>query len=1260
VLWLRYWALPHVDQYRDTIVSSLEKASGMAVSAKAIRGGWEGLRPRVSLEGFAMADRRGKVALAFERAEVTVSWWSLLVGQVRFHDVDFYKPALALRRGADGLIYLADKPMNTAGPDDGAFTEWLLAQPRLGIHGAVLAWRDEKSGAPEIELTDVEIAVRKEHGRHLAALTATPPRELSGRIDMRAEVFLTREGKRWQAQGDVYVEGRNADLAKLRAHLPVPETLRTGVGSLRVWARFTHEGLQEVVADLNMRDARGQFASDVLPLELASISGRARYKVERDGFSFATQGLRFRLASGLEVRPGNFFIARSEPAGALAKGEIRADGIDLKIAATLLDYFPVPRDLKAHALRYAPRGRISEAHIAWTGGGGAPVKTYALKGRFDELSVNAVDSFPGLSGLTGHIEGTEAGGIVVLASKGFTFEQQNLFRAPLAVDSLDAKATWKHVGNALEVTISDAVFANADAEGRFAGTWRSLPEAKERSPGLVDIKGTLARAVASRLANYLPNRVAATRDWLDRAVESGTGNNIAFALKGDLWHFPFGNDDAQGLFLLEGDIHGARLNYHPDWPPVDDIEGHFRFQNRSMEIRTDRAAIFASRATEVSAVVADFGAKPPVLVLKGDIDTTGADTVRFLRESPLVNGPGAFTRAVAIEGPGRLKLQLIYPLWGTDPLRVIGDYTFAGATASVAKTLAMRDVRGKLSFTERGVRAPEITGTLFGKPATLTMATQPDGQVVTQIDGKADAAAMADYVPEAIVARLAGTTDWKARVVSGKQGTELTVTSDLKGLASSLPEPLAKASADARAFTLTMSRLGAESEATTVTIAERIHGRFTRAGTPGAEHWQAAVKFGAPVSSEPVRDGLWLYGALPTLDVDAWQAVFAASRDASGAAPPPGRMELRGVDMNLGSARYWGRDFHNMRAQLERSGSQWTGKLESPLVAGEVQWSWAGKGRMVAKLERLSITEPAAGSAAAEPQQGTQSDLPALDVTAERFEFRGKWLGKLDLKAEPQGDEWRIDKLDIGNAHAQFQSTGAWRRTATGSITTLAIKLDTENLNALMGQFGFGDYMKRGTGNLGGNLVWPGYPYDFALANLAGTFKVDARGGQFAKIEPGAGKLLGLLSLQSLPRRAMFDFRDVFSDGFAFERIHGDVKVARGILLTEGFEISGPSAFVSLAGEVSLPQETQTLNMHIVPEVGEGLALAATLIGTPVLGLSTLLVSKLLKNPLGKAVAYEYQVTGSWDNPQVTRLSAPPPKTAATQDSAATVKATNP
>jgi uncharacterized protein (TIGR02099 family) len=1252
VMYLRYVALPNADDFRADIVASIEKASGMAVTTRSIHGGWDGLRPSISFEGFAINDRRGKVALGFERAEVTLSWWDLLTGRVRFNDVDFYRPALALRRGADGIIYLADKPLNKAGPDDGAFTEWLLAQPRLGIHDATLSWRDEKAGAPEVQLNGVDIAVVSHNGRHRASLTAVPPRALAGRIDLRADVKLTRAGERWVADGDAYVETRNADLGKLRAHLPVPETLRSGVGSLRVWAHFNPEGLREVVADLNMRDARGQLDADALPLDLASISGRATYRVEVDGFTFATENLRFRLASGVGAQLGNFSLARRTPAGKPAQVDLKADGIDLKIAAALIDYFPVPRDIKAQVQRFAPRGRIADASLAWSGA--APVKSYAVKGRFQDLAVNTVDNFPGFSGVSGQVEGTQDGGSVVIEAKNAGFELERLFRQPLAFERFEARAKWRPVGNALEVTIADARFANADAEGRVAGTWRSLPDSKERTPGFVDLKGEFTHAVLARVANYLPNRIAATRDWLERSVQSGTSARIAFEVKGDMWGFPF-DAEHPGHFLVQGDIRDGRLKYHPDWPSVDAIEGGFKFENRRMEIRADRARIFASRATSIAAIVADLGAKPPVLTLNGDIDTSGADTVRFLRESPLVNGPGAFTRAVSIEGPGRLKLQLVYPMWGTDPVRVVGDYTFAGATASVGRTLAMRDLRGRLAFTESAVRANAIIGTLFGKPASLAMATE-NNQVVTQIEGRIEAPDMAAHLPESIAAKLAGATEWKARLASDRQGSTLTVTSDLKGLGSTLPEPLAKAAADARALTLTMSRLGTDLEVSNVTLADNVHGRFSKAG----ERWSALLKFGAPVANEAAREGLWLAGELPYLDVDAWQSTFAAPRGAAARPAGGGALELRGVDLKLARARYWGREFRQMNAQLARNGPQWSGKLESPLVAGDIDWNWEGKGRLTAKLARLSITEPTPGTAPVEPQQAEPSDLPALDITAERFEFKGRWLGSLDLKAEPTGDEWRIDKLDIVNGHAKLLSTGGWRRTGTGSLTSLALKLETENLNALMAQFGYGDYLKRGTGRLEGRLVWPGYPYEFAAANLAGTFKVEAQRGQFAKIDPGAGKLLGLLSLQSLPQRAMFDFRDVFSAGFAFERIQGDVKIARGVLLTDDFEISGPSAFVSMSGQVSLPQETQSLTMHVVPEVGEGLALAATLIGTPVLGLSTLLVTKLLKNPLGKAVAYEYQVTGSWDNPQVARLSAPPPKTLTNAPEATPTTAANP
>jgi uncharacterized protein (TIGR02099 family) len=1258
VLWLRYDALPHADRYRDTIVSSIEHASGMAVKARALHGGWDGLRPSLTLEGFELADRRGHQVFELDRAEVTLSWWALFGLRVRFHDVAFYRPNLELRRGKDGLIYLADKPLNRPDPDDdGAFTKWLLAQPRLAIHDATLVWRDEMSGAPEVRLTQVEFAMRKHLGHHHAAFSALPPPNLAGRIDVRADMTIVRDGPRWRAAGQLFAEGIDTDLGGLRAHLPVPESLRAGVGSLRVWATFAEDGVREVLADVNMRDATAQLAADSLPLTLAAVSGRATYRARPDGFSFATAGLRFRLPGGEEAHPGNFSIERTAAAGAPPRVNVRADGIDLKIAATLIDYFPVPRDIKGQVGRYAPRGRIADASFSWTGENAAQPKSYAVKGRFEDLAVNPVDAFPGVTGISGSVEGTDAGGTLKIASRAATFTLERVFRAPIPLDALEVDATWKHAGPSFEVAIADAHFANADAEGHLAGTWRTLPQSPDHSPGYVDIKGKLSRATATRVADYIPNRLTVTRDWLERSIQAGTSDRATFEVRGDLLRFPFG-EGSDGRFLVEGEVHDGVLKYHPDWPSVDAVQGTFRFENRRMEVHAKRATIFASRASNVSAVIEGLGIPSPLLTFDGDIDTSGADTVRFLRESPLVNGPGAFTRAVAIEGPGRLKLHLEYPLAAGATVRVAGDYQFNGATATVARDLALSGISGHLAFTEKSVSAPEITGTLFGAPARLVMSTQPDGRILSTLDAHVDAAALATFMPASLAAHLDGATDWRAQIYSGRDGTQLTVASDLTGLAVTLPDPLAKEAAAARRLEVTVARLGAPGEATVIELAGGVHGRVTHATVDGTERWNAALGFGAGLDGIPERPGLWLYGKLDQFDADAWQALFpppprvmaagdGAAVPAEGAADgaPASGIELRGLHLALGRVRYMGRDFADLAVKLERDGRQWAGTLDSPKVAGEVRWDPAGKGRLTARFARLAMGQSARPDA---PEVvASHPDLPALDITAERFEFRDHWLGALDLKAEPDGDAWRIDHLDITNKQAKFSSSGRWRRTSDGSLTTLDLKLDAQSLNALLGQFGFGDYLTRGTGKLSGMLAWSGYPYDFALGHLAGRFRIEARDGQFAKIQAGAGKLLGLLSLQSLPRRVTLDFRDVFSEGFAFDRIQADVNMARGILLTDNLEISGPAAFVSLSGEVSLPDETQKLTLRVVPEVTESVALAAALVGTPVLGLSTLLVSKLLNNPFGKVVAYEYSVTGSWDNPQVTRISAPLAKAAA-------------
>ena len=143
-------------------------------------------------------------------------------------------------------------------------------------------------------------------------------------------------------------------------------------------------------------------------------------------------------------------------------------------------------------------------------------------------------------------------------------------------------------------------------------------------------------------------------------------------------------------------------------------------------------------------------------------------------------------------------------------------------------------------------------------------------------------------------------------------------------------------------------------------------------------------------------------------------------------------------------------------------------------------------------------------------------------------------------------------------------------------------------MGKFLARFGYPDSVKRGTAKLEGQLSWAGGPSEIDYPSLTGDLTLTASNGQFLKIEPGIGKLLGILSLQALPRRITLDFRDIFSEGFAFNAISGSMRIDRGMLYSNDFLIAGPAAVVAMSGETDLAKETQKLHVKVTPVVGEG------------------------------------------------------------------------
>ena len=138
---------------------------------------------------------------------------------------------------------------------------------------------------------------------------------------------------------------------------------------------------------------------------------------------------------------------------------------------------------------------------------------------------------------------------------------------------------------------------------------------------------------------------------------------------------------------------------------------------------------------------------------------------------------------------------------------------------------------------------------------------------------------------------------------------------------------------------------------------------------------------------------------------------------------------------------------------------------------------------------------------------------------------------------------------------------------------------------------------------------------------------------------PPVIKTLLFSSLQSLPRRLLLDFRDVFSEGFAFDFLRGDVTIVQGIARTNNLQMKGVNATALMEGEADIAKETQNIKVVVVPEINAGSASLLASYINPVWGIGSFLAQLILRRPLLDAVTKEFLVDGTWVDPRVTEVA---------------------
>ena len=1253
LLAVRFVVFPRVEAYRDTLTDSLSRQLGQPVEIDGLATGWDGWNPKLVVHGFRVRDRALASAvplLELPEVDLIVAWTSLPLFDLRLKQLIIDRPRLALRRDAAGILHIAGMAIDpNQAPDDVRLIDWVLRQPHILIHEAQITWNDDLRNAPQLVLDRVQFRLESSFGRHRFGLLGTPPIGLAAPIDLRGDLRSVSLSDWQSAEGQLYVRVDYADIAAWREWLPLPVPIASGKGALRLWFEFAGGEPKEAVADLALAEVKAKLGADLPELELDHLSGRVGWRAASPQRVMYARQLAFVTTSGQRLLPTDFSLTlRDAVAGNAATGLLEFERLQLGPLRDLAVHLPLPPHVRVDLGRYAPGGTLTHGRLLWEGPPDEPT-AFSASADFAELGVVAQDALPGARQLSGHLEATQIGGKVKLDSRNAVLELPRIFPDPIALDSVRGDVSWERKAERTTVRVERLEFANADATGNVTGQYRPAAQ----GPGEIELNAQLNRVDLPHLYRYVPVLVGTSvRSWLRSSFTKGKADEARLKLTGSLAEFPFA-DGKGGHFSIVAKGRDLGLDYASHWPPLSAVDAEVRIDGAHLAVDISKARIAEVPLGKAKVEISDFRVPHPLLRIDGDVAAPTPDFLRFVSTSPIAGWIDHFTDGVKATGNGKLGLKLEFPLGDPGANRITGEYQFIDNQLRLPGIPALTQVNGKVAFTEHEMRTAELAVNVFGGPAKLAI-TSANGRVrVTGVGASTVAAVRREYDAPYAEA-LSGNLDWTIAADVTPQGSTWTLISNMKGTAVDLPPPLGKASADSIALKVERRVTATLPNEDMLTVDYGSIGRLLLHRKLAAE--VATVDRGLlllgttaarSADARADRGGLWMRGELSSVNVDDWLALRQRSRTTGAES---GGLELVGADVEVGVLDAFGRKFHDMKIIARQAQEDWRLELKARELAGTATWispnPKAPNGRIAARLARFTPPDVAeltlwkgnqAGAEAVKPEAGVGNTWPEINIEADSYLLRSRDIGRLELVAHPRGADWRIDKLTLSNEAGRLDADGWWRVAGARQQTKLDFVLEVKDAGAYLSRLGYPDAIKTGPSKLNGQLEWAGPPSAFDYPTLGGAFKIDTGAGRFTKIEPGIGKLMGVLSLQALPRRMALDFTDVFSEGFAFDQITGDVTIQNGVLKTGNLGLNGPAAKVNIAGEADLAKETQHLTVRVQPALSGGVSAGAALLflANPIVGAAvgagSLLAQKM------QIFNYEYSVTGSWADPIVGR-----------------------
>jgi uncharacterized protein (TIGR02099 family) len=1200
--------------YQGQVQAWAQDVLGLSVSFSRLDARW-GLRgPELSFYDASVARPDQEAEPMVSAGEVTLGLSPMVLffeRRLAVSRLALERTELTLERGVDGQLRLQGAPSEQQSRTDLRFED--LPPVAIDLSDSNISYIDRAQGQVW-DFSDVRVRLERSEDRVLLEARGSPPAELGSRIDVSIDGTLEPQADAQTADWLIVSALNDVDFGTVAELFPeVPGLPHGGVGDLSLWLETVGGDVTQATAQVELDD-----------LQLAEAAETVS--------TFDRHGVRWPeiVNIGMSVT-----MSSGEPQAL----ELDANFLRLEDLSPLISALPVEQitDVWQSLL---PEGDVENLSlsIAREPEGLA----YDVTAMFDGVGMAARGGRPGIRGVSGTLRADTGSGRLALATTDAQFEWPEMFREPIAIGELTGVMIWREGRNGIRLVSDNLTFNNADARTR--SNLELIVPSDGGAPRL-DLQSRVFGFDTTRTPSYLPVGVlpAPVVGWLDRAIIQGRVPEAEVAFFGPIDAFPF--DNGEGQLRARFSVEDGVLAYVDDWPVAKAIEGEVEFVNAGFTAQ-GTGMIMNEDFARMTGGVADM--RDAVLTVSGDVTASLGEFLDYLRAVPVTArrlGPD-LSRLQSNSGSGVVTLDLNLPLKDIGAYELDAELAMnAGELEVQGFDLSANDIQGRLRLSDNVVTGEGIRAMLFGSPviARVAAADEPGYRARLEVSGAVEAEALQQNFDLPFGSLLSGETAWDGHLLLPtnapdgdptfeREPLRIAVASDLTGAGLGFPAPLEKPAAASMplelAFTvLPTNRLDVEGH---LGMSRRFALSFWSTDS-GLQFRRGSVRFDGAYPLLPPDDGLDIEGNVRQLQLDGWLALLRGQDLLNRDEPILSRLDLDVTNMTALGQRLGATTF-----AVRQGRDEWLIELDSDPVAGHiaVPFELRGRPQIVADMQRLHLTftdEPPA-------RQIDPRDLPGLLVNSSDFAVGQRNFGRFSANVQSDPLGLRLVSYESVSDSFAVEGSGSWLAGPEGSTTRFALSLLSTDVGATLDDLGLQPIVEADELQVTASVNWPGGPSGRWQQGISGDLSLHIEQGSMINLEPGAGRMWGLLSFSALPRRLALDFRDVFNRGLVFDEVAGDFVLVDGNAYTDNLLLTGPVADIGVVGRTGLRNEDYQQQAVVTAEPGKVLPTMGFLAG-PGVGAALLLFTQICKEPLTGIGRASYCVTGSWDEPVVERLT---------------------